>query len=89
MSMEARFDRLDSKVDKIADAMTKLIEHDTKIDGLVNHNNTQDRRINRLSETSDRHAIQLATVTESNGTNEWFIRILIAACVSGMFLMQG
>ena len=85
--LEARFDRLDAKVDKIADAMTKLIEHDTKIEGLVNHNNVQDSRLNKHSATIDAHAIKLATVSKTSGTNEWFIRVLIAAVVSTLFVI--
>ena len=87
--MEARFDRLEAKLDKLADAMIKLVEIDTKIDGLVSHNSTQDSRLNKHSETIDDHAVKLATVVKSSGANEWFIRILIVACVSGVFMMQG
>lgn len=85
--LEARFDRLDAKVDKIADAMTKLIEHDTKIEGLVKHNNAQDARLNKQSTKLDDHAIKLATVSKASGANEWFIRVLIAASVTGMFII--
>jgi hypothetical protein len=82
-----RFDRLEAKIDKLSDAMIKLVEIDTKIDGLVNHNNIQDARINKLSTTSDGHAIKLATVSKSSGANEWFVRLLIAALVSGAAFM--
>jgi hypothetical protein len=85
--LEARFDRLDAKVDKIADAMTKLIEHDAKIEGLVKHNNAQDARINKQSTKLDDHAIKLATIGKASGSNEWFIRVLIAAAVSTLFIL--
>jgi len=85
--LEQRFDRLDAKVDKIADAMTKLIEHDTKIEGLVRHNTVQDDRLNKHSGEIDNHAIKLATVTKAAGTNEWFIRVLIAGLVTTMFFL--
>ena len=85
--LEQRFDRLDAKVDKIADAMTKLIEHDTKIEGLVRHNNVQDDRLNKHSGEIDNHSIELATVTKAAGTNEWFIRVLIAGLVTTMFFL--
>jgi len=88
--MEARFDRLEAKLDKLADAMVKLIEHDTKLEGLVAHNNTQDNRLNKHSETLDSHAIKLATISKSSGANEWFVRLLIAALVTGAaFMMRG
>jgi len=87
MESDARFDRLEAKIDKLADAMVKLVAIDTKIDGLLNHNNTQDNRLNKHSETIDNHAIKLATVAKASGANEWFVRILIAALVSAAAFM--
>tara|TARA_R110000803_G_scaffold11754_1_gene34865 strand:+ start:130 stop:414 length:285 start_codon:yes stop_codon:yes gene_type:complete len=85
-----RFDRLENKIDKLSDAMITLIQHDTKIDGLVAHNNTQDNRLNKHSEALDIHAIKLATVSKASGANEWFVRLLIAALVTGVaFMMRG
>jgi hypothetical protein len=86
--VNSRFDRLETKIDKLSDAMITLIQHDTKIDGLVAHNHTQDSRLNKHSETMDAHAIKLATVSKSSGANEWFIRLLIAALVSGVAIMM-
>jgi len=87
MEADARFDRLEAKIDKLADAMSLLIKHGTKIETLEAHNNTQDRRLNKHSEEIDRHAIKLATVSKASGANEWFIRILIAALVSATAFM--
>jgi len=87
MDAEVRFDRLEAKIDKLADALIKLVEIDTKIDGLITHNETQDRRLNKHSETIDRHAIKLATIGKASGTNEWFIRVLIAGLVTTMFFL--
>jgi len=85
-----RFDRLETKIDKLSDAMITLIQHDTKIDGLVAHNQTQDNRLNKHSQSLDNHAISLATIGKSSGANEWFIRLLIAALVTGAaFMMRG
>jgi hypothetical protein len=78
-----RFDRIESKIDKLSDAMITLIQHDTKIDGLVAHNHTQDTRLNKHSETQDIHSIKIATLDKSSGANEWFVRVLIAALVAG------
>ena len=94
MEVDARFDRLEAKIDKLADAMVKLVEIDTKIDGILNHNNTQDNRLNKHSDTLDKHAVKLAVVDKSTGANEWFVRILIAALVSAatsiaVFMMRG
>jgi len=88
--LDVKMDKQDVKMDKLSDAMLTLIQHDTKIEGLVSHNNTQDKRLNKHSETIDNHSISLATVTKSSGTNEWFVRVLIAALVAGVaFMVRG
>ena len=90
MESKDRFDRLETKIDKLADAMVKLVEIDTKIDGILNHNSTQDKRLNRHSEAIDDHAVKLAVVVKASGANEWFVRLLIAALVTGLaFMMRG
>ena len=88
MDHEARFDRLEAKLDRLAEAMLKLVEIDTKIDGLLFHNNTQDNRLNKHSESIDEHAVKLAVVSKSSGTNEWFVRLLIACLVTGAAFMM-
>jgi len=87
MEVNARFDRLEAKIDKLADAMIKLVEIDTKIDGLIKHNNTQDSRLNKHSEEIDEHAIKLALGAKTSSANEWFVRLLIAALVTGAAFM--
>ena len=87
MDADLRFDRLEAKLDKLADAMVKLVAIDTKIDGLLTHNNTQDSRLNKHSEEIDQHSIKLAVVTKASGANEWFVRLLIAALVSAAAFM--
>ena len=87
MEVNTRFDRLAAKIDKLSDAMIKLVAIDTKIDGLIGHNIVQDNRLNRHSETIDDHAIKLAMTAKTSSTNEWFVRILIAALVSSVAFM--
>tara|TARA_R110000787_G_scaffold180427_1_gene292555 strand:+ start:231 stop:503 length:273 start_codon:yes stop_codon:yes gene_type:complete len=87
MDADLRFDRLEAKLDKLADAMIKLVAIDTKIDGLLTHNNTQDSRLNKHSEEIDEHSIKLAVVSKESGANEWFVRLLIAALVTGAAFM--
>ena len=94
MEVDARFDRLEAKIDKLADALIKLVEIDTKMDGLLQHNETQDRRLNKHSDEIDANKIALATITKTSGANEWFVRIIIAAIVSAatsliVFAMRG
>ncbi len=83
----ARFDRLEAKIDKLADAMIKLTEHSIKLENLVDHNVVQDNRLNRHSEAIDQHAIKLAMTSKTSNSNEWFVRILIAALVSSVAFM--
>ena len=83
MDHDARFDRLEAKLDRLAEAIVKLVEIDTKIDGLLFHNNTQDNRLNKHSQSIDDHSVKLAVVTRSSGANEWFVRLLIATLVAG------
>ena len=89
MESDARFDRLEAKIDKLADAMVKLVAIDTKIDGLLNHNNTQDSRLNKHSEEIDDNKIAIALQGKTSNSNEWFVRILIVALVSSVaFLLR-
>jgi len=89
MESNARFDRLEAKIDKLADAMVKLVAIDTKIDGLLSHNNTQDSRLNKHSEEIDDNKIAIALQGKTSNSNEWFVRILIVALVSSVaFLLR-
>ncbi len=82
MGTDDRFDRLEIKIDKITDAMVKLVEIDTKMIGLVKHNTVQDNRLNRHSVILEEHSVKIAVTENSSGTNEWFIRVLIASLMS-------
>jgi len=89
MEANARFDRLEAKIDKLADAMTLLIMHGTKIETLEAHNNTQDRRLNKHSEEIDDNKVAIALQGKTSSSNEWFIRISIAAIVSvAVFMLR-
>jgi len=87
MESDARFDRLEAKIDKLADAMSLLIKHGTKIETLEAHNNTQDRRLNKHSEEIDDNKVAIALQGKTSSSNEWFIRISIAALVSAAAFM--
>jgi len=87
MESNTRFDRLEAKIDKLADAMSMLIKHGTKIETLEAHNNTQDRRLNKHSEEIDDNKIAIAEQGKTSSSNEWFIRISIAALVSAAAFM--
>ena len=81
-NMDARFDRLEQKLDKLADAMVMLIEHDTKLDGLYTHNVTQDKRLDNHSERMD--SIKTEVIKNSGATRiaERVFFIVLAAGLS-------
>ena len=53
MEVEARFDRLEDKIDKLGAVVIKLVEIDTKMDAFVNHNAIQDKRLDTHSSRID------------------------------------
>lgn len=87
MESDARFDRLESKIDKLTDAMSLLIKHGTKIETLEAHNNTQDTRLNKHSSEIDENKIAIVLQGKTSSSNEWFVRLLIAALVSAAAFM--
>jgi len=87
MESNARFDRLEAKIDKLADAMSMLIKHGTKIETLEAHNNTQDTRLNKHSGEIDANKIAIVLQGKTSSANEWFVRLLIAALVSAAAYM--
>ena len=87
MESDARFDRLESKIDKLTDAMSLLIKHGTKIETLEAHNNTQDTRLNKHSSELDENKIAIVLQGKTSSSNEWFVRLLIAALVSAAAFM--
>ena len=87
MESSARFDRLEDKIDKLTDAMSLLIKHGTKIETLEAHNNTQDTRLNKHSSEIDENKIAIVLQGKTSSSNEWFVRLLIAALVSAAAFM--
>jgi hypothetical protein len=52
--MDARFDKLELKLDRMGESLTKLIEIDTKLDHFSQHNTTQDKRLDAHSDRLDK-----------------------------------
>ena len=76
--MEARFDRLEQKLDKVTDALTKLVEIDTKLDHFSAHNGTQDKRLDAHSERLDKLN---EAVIQNSGTSRVAERIFFIIVV--------
>ena len=88
MDADLRFDRLEAKLDKLADAMIKLVAIDTKIDGLLVHNNTQDSRLNKHSERmddADDEIVQIKLEVQKNsGASRFAERVFFLVITAGV-----
>ena len=94
---EQRFDRIEStlekltvKMDKMTELMSSVIRMEEKQIAVQARLDNMDNRINIHGISIDNHSIKIATLVKSTGSNEWFIRILIATLVAGVaFMMRG
>jgi t-SNARE complex subunit (syntaxin) len=89
--MDGRLDKIENslqdltvKMDKMAELMGAVIRMEEKHVSVQYRLDNTDSRLNKHSQTLDKLAIQLAKVSKSSGTNEWFIRLLIVAIVSSI-----
>jgi len=62
-------------------ALVELTRIDTIQAQMAQRLDNIDQRMNKHSETIDQIQIALATMSNRSATNEWFIRVLIAAAV--------
>lgn len=79
-----RFDRLEDKIDKLSDAMFKLVEIDTKLGALVDHNATQDRRLDNHSERLDKQGDQIIRNSGTSRITERVFFVILIAVVGYM-----
>tara|TARA_B110000285_G_C14587540_1_gene364896 strand:- start:103 stop:393 length:291 start_codon:yes stop_codon:yes gene_type:complete len=91
---EQRFDRIENtlenlivKMDKLSELMSSVIRMEEKQIAVQARLDNIDTRINIHGVTLDNHSVKIATITKSSGANEWFVRILIAALVTGAVIM--
>lgn len=94
---EQRFDRLEaemgyirkdmSDVKQVVVTLAKIEEKHVAVQQrLDNH----DSRLNNHSKAIDEQAIDIAKMSKVSGTNEWFVRLLIAAMVGTVaYLLRG
>ena len=91
---EQRFDRIENtlenlivKMDKLSELMSSVIRMEEKQIAVQARLDNIDNRINIHGVTLDNHSVKIATITKSSGANEWFVRVLIAALVTGVVIM--
>ena len=91
---EQRFDRIENtlenlivKMDKLSELMSSVIRMEEKQIAVQARLDNIDSRVNTHGITLDNHSIKIATITKSSGANEWFVRVLIAALVTGVVIM--
>ena len=91
---EQRFDRIENtlenlivKMGKVTELIGSVIRMEEKQIAVQARLDNMDNRINTHGVTLDDHSIQIATATKASGTNEWFVRVLIAALVTGVVIM--
>jgi hypothetical protein len=91
---EQRFDRIENtlenlivKMDKLSELMSSVIRMEEKQIAVQARLDNIDNRINIHGVTLDNHSVKIATITKASGANEWFVRVLIAALVTGVVIM--
>ena len=93
----SRFDRIEKKLDFLAEAFIKLVKIDTKMEGFSQYMATQDKRLDSQSERIDRLAKEVKaigkTVDSNSGTKKFaervFYIILAGAFSAILYSMRG
>jgi len=81
MEVDARFDRLETKLDTMGKSLTKLVEIDTKLDHFGQHNATQDKRLDAHSARLDKLNDE---VIKNSGASRLAERIFFIILMAGV-----
>jgi len=85
---EARLGRLEGKLDRVAEAMTKLVAHEAVIANLISHNTMQDKRLDSHSvrmDDADDERVELKLEVQKNSTSSRFSeRIFFLVLTAGV-----
>jgi|TARA_B100000035_G_scaffold177942_1_gene151712 hemoglobin-like flavoprotein len=88
--LENSLDRLTSKVDQMSEVVTALARIEEKHVAVQHRLDHHDRRLNKHSDALDELFVDTTRMAKTSGTNEWFIRILIASMVGTVaYLLRG
>ena len=88
--LENTLDKLTSKVDKMTDVITSLARIEEKHVAVQQRLDHHDSRMNKHSASIDSLNLKQAATIHKSQFNEWFIRAVIVAMVTGVaFMMRG
>ena len=86
--IEGSIDRLTGKIDDMAVVVTALARIEEKHVAVASRLDHVDNRLNKHSNEIDSINMAVASNTHKTAASEWFIRLLIAAAVSGIAYMM-
>jgi DNA repair ATPase RecN len=84
MEVDARFDKLEIKLDKMSESLTKLVELDTRLDHFSQNNIDQDKRMDAITVRLNKLNDLVIKNTESSRIAE---RIFFIILTSGITFM--
>jgi len=88
--LEGSIDRLALKVDQMSEVVTALARIEEKHVAVSQRLDHHDNRLNKHSDSLDELYVSSARTQKTSGTNEWFVRLLIASMVGTIaYLMRG
>jgi nitroimidazol reductase NimA-like FMN-containing flavoprotein (pyridoxamine 5'-phosphate oxidase superfamily) len=87
--IESCLDRLSTKIEQMSEVVTALARIEEKHTAAMARLDHMDTRLNKHSDALDDLAVSTTKMAKVSGSNEWFIRVLIAALVSGaIFILR-
>ncbi len=84
MEVDARFDKLEIKLDKMSDSLTKLVELDTRLDHFSQNNIDQDKRMDAITVRLNKLNDLVIKNTESSRIAERIFFIILTSAITFM-----
>ena len=84
MEVDARFDKLEIKLDKMSDSLTKLVELDTRLDHFSQNNIDQDKRMDVITVRLNKLNDLVIKNTESSRIAERIFFIILTSAITFM-----
>ena len=85
---DARLGRLEVKLDRLAEAMMKLVAHEAVMENLINHNVTQDKRLDshsaRMDDADDERVDLKLEVQKNSSSSRFAERIFFLILTAGV-----
>tara|TARA_B100000795_G_C22749152_1_gene418621 strand:+ start:1080 stop:1355 length:276 start_codon:yes stop_codon:yes gene_type:complete len=84
MEVDARFDKLEIKLDKMSESLTKLVELDTRLDHFSQNNIDQDKRMDAITVRLNKLNDLVIRNTESSRIAERIFFIILTSAITFM-----